>query len=91
MEQLKQMLQDQHGLTPEQSHGVLNTVIEFIKNKFPMASGIMDQLSGRTSTTQTQDPTSKVQEPTSTTPEPAKTGGGIIEEIEEFAKDKLGI
>jgi hypothetical protein len=39
MGQLLQKLQDEHGIDPEQGHGILNTVLQFIKDKVPMASG----------------------------------------------------
>jgi len=44
MEELIKKLQDNHGLTAEQSYGVLNTIKEFIKEKFPMIGGAIDNL-----------------------------------------------
>jgi hypothetical protein len=42
MQELIQKLIKGHGLTPEQSYGVLNTIKDFIVEKFPMAEGMLD-------------------------------------------------
>ena len=42
MQELIEKLKKGHGLTPEQSYGVLNTIKEFIISKFPMAEGMLD-------------------------------------------------
>ena len=44
MEELIQKLQSVHGLSPEQSHGILNTITGYIKEKFPMVAGAVDNL-----------------------------------------------
>lgn len=44
MEELIKKLQDNHGLTAEQSYEILNTIKEFIKEKFPMVGGAVDNL-----------------------------------------------
>ncbi len=44
MHELIQKLQNEHGLNHEQSFGILNTVKEFIKEKFPMMAGSVDNL-----------------------------------------------
>jgi hypothetical protein len=44
LQELIQKLQDTHGLTPEQSHDILSTVTGFIKEKFPMLSGAVDNM-----------------------------------------------
>ena len=44
LQELIQKLQDTHGLTPEQSHDILGTVTGFIKEKFPMLSGAVDNM-----------------------------------------------
>ena len=42
MQELIEKLKKGHGLTPEQSYGVLNTIKDFIIEKFPMAGGMLD-------------------------------------------------
>ncbi len=44
MQELIQKIQDNHGLSTEQSIGVLNTIKDFIKEKFPMVESMVDNL-----------------------------------------------
>jgi hypothetical protein len=44
MEELIEKLKSAHGLTTEQSQGILNTIVDFIKEKFPMVGGAVDNL-----------------------------------------------
>jgi hypothetical protein len=44
MEELIQRLQQVHGLTKEQSSGILNTIAGYIKEKFPMIGGAVDNI-----------------------------------------------
>ena len=97
MEELIQKLQDVHGLSPEQSHGILNTITSYIKEKFPMVGGAIDNLfaSGTTPAAPT--------DATATATNAPQSGGGFfdkisqlipggasVENIEEIAKEKLG-
>ena len=97
LQELIQKLQDTHGLTAEQSHGILSTVTGFIKEKFPMLSGAVDNMFGSNSVTNqaTAATTSTTTQTTTTvTTEqslmdkisdviPGETG----EKVEEFAKN----
>ncbi len=98
MEELIQKLQSLHGLSAEQSHGILNTITSYIKEKFPMVSGAIDNLfqSGTT-------PAAPGTTPAGTQASTASQGSGDLldkisdfipgstgEKIEEFAKEKLG-
>ena len=44
MQELIKKLQDDHNLSAEQSYGILNTIKDFIKEKFPMVGGAVDNL-----------------------------------------------
>ncbi|MEJ7672049.1 MAG: hypothetical protein WKF59_04930 [Chitinophagaceae bacterium] len=44
MQELVERIQKDHGLSAEQSHGILNTIKEFIKEKFPMMGGAVDNI-----------------------------------------------
>ena len=95
MEELLQKLQSLHGLSAEQSQGILNTITGYIKEKFPMVGGAVDSLF----------PQSAAPAAGATT---AATGnaaqgsgdfldkisemipGGAGEKFEQLAKDKLG-
>lgn len=95
MEELIKKLQATHGLSAEQSQGILNTIAGYIKEKFPMVGGAIDNLfqSGTTPSAP------------GTTPSEAQTSGGnndLLDKIkdfipgdteqkmEDFAKEKLG-
>ncbi len=100
MEELIQKLQNDHGLSADQSHGILNTITGFIKEKFPMVGGAIDNLfqSGTTPSATGTTPA----DTQATTANAAQGGGDFLdkisdfipgatgEKIEEFAKDKLG-
>ncbi|MBA2249687.1 MAG: hypothetical protein H0W12_05800 [Chitinophagaceae bacterium] len=100
MKELIEKLQNDHGLSTEQSHGILNTITEFIKEKFPMAGGMIDSLFSHENTT-TQNTNTSAGD-AGTTEGPATKGGSFLDKIsdfipgqmgektEEFAKDKLG-
>src|SRR5678810_975905 len=99
MQELLDKLKNVHGLSTEQSHGILNTIKEYIKEKFPMVGGAVDNLfppnnGAATGTTSTGD--------LGTTDAPVAKGGSFLDKIsdyipgetgekaEQFAKDKLG-
>ena len=100
MEELIQRLQSVHGLSAEQSHGILNTITTFIKEKFPMVSGAIDNLfpTGATSSASATTPAPSQE----TANDPVHDGGDFLDKIsdfipgatgdkiEGFAKDKLG-
>jgi len=95
MEELIQKLQSVHGLTAEQSHGILGTIAGYIKEKFPMVAGAIDNIiptgtaattvnTQATSVTTTQDSGDLLDKISDFIP------GATGEKIEDFAKDKLG-
>ncbi len=100
MQELIEKLQNIHGLSSEQSHGILNTIKDFIKEKFPMVGGAIDNIFPA----QTEAPTNTTTPngDTGTTAGPATKGGSFLdkisdyipgqegEKVEQFAKDKLG-
>jgi len=98
MEELIQKLQDAHGISAEQAHGVLSTITAYVKEKFPMVGGAIDNIFPASSATTTAVGTTTDATAAAATSE----GGGILdkissmlpggegEKIEEFAKDKLG-
>lgn len=106
MQELIDKLKNDHGLSTEQSHGILATITNFIKEKFPMAEGMIDNLfpqnSGTASTSATADTTASVAGDTSTSDTSINKGGSFLDKIsdiipgeagqkvEDFAKDKLG-
>lgn len=96
MEELIQKLQNVHGLSAEQSHGILNTITSYIKEKFPMVGGAIDNLfqSGTTPSAPGSVP-SDVNSAAQNSGSPLDKISDFIpgatgEKIEEFAKEKLG-
>lgn len=99
MEELLQKLQSVHGLSAEQSRGILATITAYIKEKFPMVGGAVDNLfpTGTTTTSSTVTTSAEVQTTTTASDNTSfldkisdMIPGGAGEKIEEFAKDKLG-
>ena len=96
MEELIQKLQNIHGLTAEQSRAILNTITGYIKEKFPMVAGAVDNLfqSGTTPSVPGTTP-AEAQAATANSGNILDTisdfvPGATGEKIEEFAKEKLG-
>ena len=96
MHELIEKLKSLHGLSTEQSHGIVNTVKEFIKEKFPMFGSQIDNLfphQPAAGNTPSGD--------TGSTEGPASKGGSFLDNIsemipgatgekaEQFIKDKL--
>ena len=100
MEELIQKLQDVHGLSADQAHGILNTITGYVKEKFPMVSGAIDNIFPSGTTPSSACTTAA--DAQSTAANIATTDGSFLdkisdmipggagEKIEEFAKDKLG-
>jgi len=75
MEDLIKKLQEKHSLTAEQARGILSTITDFIKEKFPMVGGMVDNLFPPND----DDETSAGD--TGSTEGPAKKGGSFTDEI----------
>ena len=100
MEELLEKLRNIHGLSIEQSQGILNTIKEYVKEKFPMVGGAIDNIFP--SNTATPSATTTAPGDTGTTSGPESKGGSFLDKIsdyipgaagekaEQFAKDKLG-
>ena len=84
MQELIQKLQAEHGLSAEQSHGILDTVKNFIIEKFPMMAGAVDNLfpAGNAASNQTGD--------TGTTEGPSQKGGSFLDKISDFIPGEMG-
>ncbi len=47
MEELVEKLKNEAGLTDEQAQKAIASVIEYVKEKFPMLEGAVDQIFGK--------------------------------------------
>lgn len=81
MQELIERLQREHGLDPAQSYNILNTVKEFIKEKFPMVGGAIDNLFPQQPATPAGD--------TGTTEGPAQKGGSFLDRISDYIPGDL--
>ena len=96
MQELIEKLQSEHGLSTQQSHGILNTVTGFLKEKFPMLGSALDSLLPNQGNLASTTPGTAVN------PSDQVAGGNVLDRIsdfipgemgqkaEQFAKDKLG-
>lgn len=84
MQELIKKLQVEHGLDPQKSHQILNTIKNFIVEKFPMVGGAVENLFGsdNTGTTATGD--------TGNTEAPAQKGGSFLDKISDFIPGDMG-
>ena len=95
MEELLQRLQSIHGLSADQAQGVLGTIIGYIKEKFPMVAGAVDNFfpqntvpvpgasaaTGNATQGSSSDFLDKISD---------MIPRGADEKLEQLAKDKLG-
>ena len=99
MEELIKKLQANHGLSAEQSQGILNTIANYIKEKFPMVGGAIDNLF-QSGTTPSAPGTTASQAQTTATSTQGNNDlldkindyipGDTEQKMEDIAKEKLG-
>ena len=89
MEELLKQLQDKHGISLEQGSSILTTISNYLKEKFPMLAGAIDNFI-------------PAQQGTGVTPVGENTADSLLDKIsdfipgdtgekfESFAKEKLG-
>ncbi|MEO8819433.1 MAG: hypothetical protein ABI267_03925 [Ginsengibacter sp.] len=82
MEELIQKLQSAHGLSAEESHKILGTIANYLKEKFPMVGGAIDNLfqSGTTPT----GPGTTPDDVQSTVADPINNNNDLMDKISEF-------
>ncbi|HUZ60186.1 MAG TPA: hypothetical protein VMU83_15555 [Hanamia sp.] len=95
MEELLQRLQSIHGLSAEQAQGVLSTITGYIKEKFPMVAGAIDNFFPQGNTTSTGAPAATTGNADQGSGDfldkiSGMIPGGAGEKLEQLAKDKLG-
>lgn len=97
MQELINKLQTDHGLSHEQSHGILNTITGFIKEKFPMVGGAIDNLFPHEASAMATD-TDAAQAAAGKTPagdtgstdEPMSKGGSFLDQISDYIPGATG-
>jgi len=81
LQDLIKKLEAEHGIAPEQGNGILNTIVQHIKEKFPMVGQMLDNTIGSSSSSATN--TTNVQNNSS-------SNETSLQQLEELAKSKLG-
>ena len=91
MQELIEKLKNSYGLTPEQTYGVLNSIKDFVKEKFPMMGSALDNLFPADSETGKVADSDVVQAiagatpagDTGTTEGPASKGGSFLDTVSD--------
>jgi hypothetical protein len=83
MEELIQKLQNIHGLSAEQSHGILNTITSFVKEKFPMVGGAIDSIF-QSGTTPSSPGTTPADTQSTSTATAVTENENILDKISDF-------
>ncbi len=76
--ELLQKLESEHGISPDQGNGIVNTIVQHLKEKFPQVGGMIDSAFG------THGPAP------SNTAGDSSGSESSLEKMENFAKSKLG-
>ncbi len=77
MQDLLEKLKVNHGLSDDQAQGVLNTIKDYIKEKFPMIESAIDDLFPH----QDDSPTTTHTGDTGSTEAPASKGGSFLDKM----------
>lgn len=82
MDELIQKLQSNHNLSAEESHKILGTIADYLKEKFPMVGGAIDNLfqSGTTPT----GPGTTPEDVQATVADPINDNSDLMEKISQF-------
>ena len=80
LSELLQKLETEHGIPPAQGSGIINTIIEHVKEKFPQVGGMIDSVLG------------SQMSGTSGMPDAVGNTGSesSLSQLEDLAKSKLG-
>lgn len=98
MQELIKKFQEDHGISPEKSQAILNTVANFLKGKFPMIQGALDSVFKSKDESEVATDTAAN---LATTETEANDGGllgkisgfvpdGMKDKVEQFAKQMFG-
>lgn len=82
MDELIQKLQSAHNLSAEESNKILGTIADYLKEKFPMVGGAIDNLfqSGTTPTA----PGTTPEDVQSTVADPINDNSDLVSKVSEF-------
>jgi hypothetical protein len=86
MKELIQKLQENHGLSADDSYSILNTIKDFVKERFPMVGGAIDNIfpanpAGFATSADTTQTTTNL---------PVHDGGDFMDKISDFLPGATG-
>jgi hypothetical protein len=87
MQELIDQLTQKAGLSPDQASKAISTIKDFVKDKFPMMAGAVDNLLGADAANTTTTATAAA---TTTTEQPAAAGGSFLDKISDFIPGSTG-
>ena len=80
LSELLQKLETEHGIPPAQGSGIINTIIQHVKEKFPQVAGMIDSISGSHITDSSNMPGASLNDGSENS----------LQQLEDLAKSKLG-
>lgn len=85
MQELIQQLTEKAGISPEQANKAIHTIKDFIKDKFPMLSGAVDNMFPNSSTAAPAAASTA-----SAATEPKAEEGSMMDKISDFIPGEMG-
>lgn len=86
MQELINRLTEKAGISPDQAHTAIHTIKEFIKEKFPMMAGAVDNFFPGSAPAETMNTTSNAAATASTTID----SGSMMDKISDFIPGEMG-
>ncbi|MEO8861314.1 MAG: hypothetical protein ABI358_07815 [Ginsengibacter sp.] len=80
LSELLQKLETEHGIPPAQGSGIINTIIEHVKAKFPQVGGMIDSVLGSQMSSTSNMQGANVSDGSENS----------LQQLEDLAKTKLG-
>ena len=85
MQELINRLTEKAGISSDQAHTAIHTIKEFIKEKFPMMAGAVDNFFPGSAPAETMNTTSNAAATTTTT-----DSGSMMDKISDFIPGEMG-
>ncbi len=88
--ELIEQLQQKAGLSTEQAHSALQTIKQYVVEKFPMLAGAVDNIFPSGTTTATTPTTTPVTPATPATPTAGQQEGSFLDKISDYIPGQAG-
>ncbi|MEO7522563.1 MAG: hypothetical protein ABIT58_00635 [Ferruginibacter sp.] len=84
MQELINKITEKAGISSEQAHTAINTIKDFIKEKFPMMAGAVDNFLPGSS------PSETIKTPAANSSSITTSGGSMMDKISDFIPGEIG-